>query len=132
MDPLFTSGFNLRSPAHTYQSRQDAAEQTKAKEAEIRRRGIEDMKREAADAAGFGTDVAAYEAAVAKEAEEQRHAELRDKFAEVKARLVVNGTRLPNGKLPEGKLLIVRDGRLYVISDEDEFALLSCAASTLA
>jgi len=67
------------------------------------------------------------QAALRKEQQEQL---LRSKFGTLKARLVRNGSIVADLP-PDDRLLIARGGKLYLISDHDEFLLLSCEAGVL-
>ena len=104
----------------------------KAKREADQRRGAEQRRLEAAQAAGFKTPDE-HEAAVLAEAERERHALLRSKFEILKQRLVRNGTLVTNlTPAPAGRLLITaNDDKQYLISEDDEFSLLSCAAAVI-
>jgi hypothetical protein len=93
-----------------------------------RERGALERRLIAAQAAGFET-IEEHDAHLVKEAERQRVAGLRSKFAQIKEQLVTNG-QVTTEPVDE-QLLISLNGKLYVISDQDEFSLLSCAASIL-
>jgi len=67
------------------------------------------------------------QAALRKEQDEEI---LRSKFGTLKDRLVRNGSVVTDVP-PENRLLIARGGKLYLISDQDEFLLLSCEAGVL-
>ena len=86
------------------------------------------QKLNAAQEAGFDT-VEAHAKHLAVEAEAKRIAALQARFGELKARLAKNGT--VTDKPADGKLVIVQGGLFYVLSDEDEVALLQCAASVM-
>ena len=97
-----------------------------------RRRGAEMERLEAARVAGYETPEE-HEAALLAQAERERTALLRSKFEVLKAPLVRNGTLVTElTPAPAGRLLIsAADGRQYIISAEDEFSLLSCAAAVI-
>lgn len=117
----------------TYMNYRRAEKDTeKAKREADQRRGAEQRKLEAAQDAGYKT-VEEYEAAVLAKAEEERQVQLRSKFEVLKARLIRNGTLVTNlTPAPVGRLLITADdGKQYIISEDDEFSLLSCAASLI-
>ncbi len=72
----------------------------------------------------------AHATAATKLRENEQKATLRSKFNGLKAQLVRNGVVIAE-EPPEGRLLIIHEGSLVLISDEDEFSLLSCGAAIL-
>jgi hypothetical protein len=95
-----------------------------------RKRGQHLEQLEAAHEAGFDTieEHAAHEAEVTKQQQEKN---LRSKFGELMKRLVENGTPVEGVLPPTDRLFVSANGVLYLLSKEDEFALLSCGAATL-
>lgn len=94
-----------------------------------RQRGARERRLNEARQAGFD-NIEAYDAHLLEVDKRQKELDLRAKFDDLKARLVSNGTLVAD-KPPENRLLISSGGRLYVISDEDEFSLLHCGARVL-
>jgi hypothetical protein len=94
-----------------------------------RRRGAQARRLQDAQEAGYD-GIEAYETALAEREKQQRETSLRSKFEALKKRLVQNGS-VAADKVPENRLLITHGGNLYLISDEDEFSLLSCGAAIL-
>jgi hypothetical protein len=113
-----------------YMSERRIEKQTEKVRSEVDRANGARYRRlaEARDA-GFET-IEAYDAHVAETTKKQREAALRSKFEDLKKRLIANGTLVAD-KLPENRLLISSGGHLFLISDEDEFSLLSCGAAVL-
>lgn len=74
--------------------------------------------------------IQAHIAAEAVEEKTKQDANLRSKFGQLLDLLVQNATVL-EGDLPHNRLLLVREGKMYLLSEPDEFGLLSCKAATL-
>lgn len=109
--------------------RQTEINAEKANKERDRKFGQHERRLKQAKDAGFDT-IEAYDSHIAEEAKKQRESQLREKFDEIKHRLVENG-KVVIGNLPENHLIIVSDGTLYCISDTDESTLLSCMASVM-
>jgi hypothetical protein len=90
--------------------------------------GIHARKLIDAQEAGFET-IQEHEDHVIKVREEERVLAIKSKFGQIKKMLVKNGVLTVSPM--EGQILISSGGKLYVLSDEDEYTLLSCAASIL-
>lgn len=109
--------------------RRQTAQEKAATEAARIAKQVQTEKREAAEAAGFGSDVDAWQQAEMERKEAETEATLQGRFGEVKGALVERGTVTTNP--PDGRLLIAHDGKLYLLSEQDERQLLRCAASEL-
>lgn len=100
----------------------------KAQKERDRQIGEQIRRTQQANEAGFET-ITEYDAHLTKKKTESLEIVRRAKFPDVKKKLVENGTITIAPT--EYQLLIFTEGKLYAISDGDEYQLLSCYASTV-
>lgn len=113
--------------------RRTESQREKGRKEADRLAGAEARRKREAEEAGFAS-VSAFQTHQAETARTTRERKLRNKFDELKQQLIRNGTlveSVPDDLPKDGSLLIVSQGVLYTLSDEDEYTLLSCGAAAL-
>lgn len=91
-----------------------------------RKRGAYERRLKEAQAAGFDS-IETHDSHIAEESKRRRASELTGRFDDVRKDLITRAKRV---RVPQdGKLMFAHEGHLFVLSDKDEFDLLSCAAS---
>lgn len=100
----------------------------KEQEAKDQRLGKYVRKEQEAREAGFES-IIEYEAHLVEKKKEKSEIAIRAKFPTVKKKLIENGTTVVSPE--DQQLLIYSDGKLYAISERDEYVLLSGYAVTL-
>lgn len=107
-----------------FRKTEKAAERFKADQ--DRMRGALDRRMKEANKAGFNS-IDKYDVYLAEEARKRRTEDLISKFSDVRKDLIKRAKQTKNA--PNGKLLIMHEGSLFILNEKDEFDLLSCAAS---